>query len=90
MDIIWLVLVKMSLCPPLQTQLLHTNNDSSILTYQFSGNQSSVDNAGNCDDVDYNITIRVSIRTQQFNCLYMHIYVTVYMNVSYESYELVQ
>ena len=38
-------------------QLLHTNNDSSITTYQFNGNQSSVSNAGN--DVNYNIAIRV-------------------------------
>ena len=42
-----------------QTQLLHTNTDSSITTYQFSGNQSSVSNAGN--DVNYNIAIRVHL-----------------------------
>ena len=43
-------------------QLLHTNNiDSSITTYQFSGNQSSVKNAGKNDDVDYNIAIRVHL-----------------------------
>ena len=38
-----------------QAQLLHTNTDNSITTYQFSGNQSS--NGGN--DVNYNIAIRV-------------------------------
>ena len=42
------------------TQLLHTNTDSSITTYQFSGNQSSV-TAGNDDDVNYNIAIRVHL-----------------------------
>ena len=41
-------------------QLLHTNTDSSIVTYQFSGNQSSVTiNAG--DNVNYNIAIRVHV-----------------------------
>ena len=44
-----------------QTQLLRTNTDSSITTYQFSGNQSSVSNAGNMDDVNYNIAIRVHL-----------------------------
>ena len=39
-------------------QLLLTNTDSSIITYQFSGNQSSVI-AGNNEDVNYNIAIRV-------------------------------
>ena len=38
-------------------QLLHTNTDSSITTYQFSGNQSSVNPVYN--DVNYNIAIRV-------------------------------
>ena len=42
-------------------QLLHTNTDSSITTYKFSGNQSSINNAGNNDDVDYNIAIRVHL-----------------------------
>ena len=38
-------------------QLLYTNNDSSITTYQFSGNQSSV-STGDDIDVNYNIAIR--------------------------------
>ena len=42
-------------------QLLRTNTDSSITTYRFSGNQSSVSLAGNSDDVDYNIAIRVHL-----------------------------
>ena len=42
-------------------QLLHTNTNSSITTYQFSGNHSSVNNAGNNDDVNYNIAIRVHL-----------------------------
>ena len=41
------------------TQLLHTNTDSSITTYRFSGNQSSVATAGNSQIVNYNIAIRV-------------------------------
>ena len=41
------------------TQLLHTNTDSSITIYQFSGNQSNVTMAGNANDVNYNIAIRV-------------------------------
>ena len=41
------------------TQLLHTNNDSSITTYQFSENQSSFSNAGN--NVNYSIAIRVHL-----------------------------
>ena len=43
------------------TQLLHTNTNSSITTYRFSRNQSSVDNAGNNEYVDYNIAIRVHL-----------------------------
>ena len=42
-------------------QLLYTNTDSSITTYQFSGNQSSVSSAGNSNDVNYNIAIRVHL-----------------------------
>ena len=43
------------------TQLLHTNTDSSITTYRFTENQSSVSTAGISNDVDYNITIRVHL-----------------------------
>ena len=39
--------------------LLHTNTDSSITTYQFSGNQSSVSKAGN--NINYSIAIRVHV-----------------------------
>ena len=40
--------------------LLHTNTDSSITTYQFTGNQSSVRTTGS-NDVNYNIAIRVHL-----------------------------
>ena len=43
------------------TQLLHTNTNSSITTYQFSGNQNSVRNGGNSNDVNYIIAIRVHL-----------------------------
>ena len=43
-----------------KTLLLHTNTDSSITNYQFSGNQSSVSSTGN-SDVNYNIAIRVHL-----------------------------
>ena len=43
------------------TQLLHTNSDGSITTYQFVGNQSNVSIAGNSNDVNYNITIRIHL-----------------------------
>ena len=42
-------------------QLLHANTDSSIATYRYTGNQSSVNNAGNSNDVNYNIAIRVHL-----------------------------
>ena len=42
-------------------QLLHTNTDSSITTYRFSGNLSSVSSAGNNDNVNYNIAMRVHL-----------------------------
>ena len=42
------------------TQLLRTNIDSSITTYQFSGNQSNVRITGN-NNVNYNIAIRVHL-----------------------------
>ena len=44
-----------------QTQLLHTNTDSSITTYQLRGNQSSIRTGGNSKDVNYNISIRVHL-----------------------------
>ena len=44
-----------------ETLLLHTNNDSSITTYQFTGNQSSVSTAGDGNDVNHNIAIRVHL-----------------------------
>ena len=44
------------------TQLLHTNRDpSSITTYRFTGNKSNISNAGNSNDVNYNISIRVHL-----------------------------
>ena len=43
------------------TQLLYTNSNSSMTTYQFSGNQSSVSISGNSTDVNYNIAIRVHL-----------------------------
>ena len=43
------------------TLLLHTNTNSSITTYRFSGNQSSVTITGNSNDVHYNIAIRVHL-----------------------------
>ena len=44
-----------------KTQLLYTNTNRSITTYEFSGNQSSVRNNGNSNDVNYNIAIRVHL-----------------------------
>ena len=44
-----------------QAQLLHTNTNTSITTYQFSRNQNSVNNAGNMENVNYNIAIRVHL-----------------------------
>ena len=41
--------------------LLHTNADSSITTYQFSGNQSSINNAGDVNNVNYSFAIRVHL-----------------------------
>ena len=41
-------------------QLLRTNTNSSITTYQFSGNQSNVSSVGSNDN-DYNIAIRVHL-----------------------------
>ena len=43
-----------------QAQLLHTNNDSSITTYQFTGNRSSV-NVDNDDIVNCSIAVRVHL-----------------------------
>ena len=45
----------------LRPQLLRTNNNSSIRTYQFSGNQNGIDNSSDVMDVDYNIAIRVHL-----------------------------
>ena len=45
----------------INAQLLYTNTDSSITTYRFSGNQSSVSGPGNSNDVNYNIAIRLHL-----------------------------
>ena len=56
------------------TVLLHTNTNSSITTYQFSGNQSSVSSVGNSNNVNYNIAIRVHLGEHyKFNCFCIHI-----------------
>ena len=52
-----------------QTQLLHTNTDSSITTYQVNGNQSIVSKPGNNDDVNYNIAIRVHLGKYRHTCM---------------------
>jgi len=41
-------------------QLLHTNTDDQITTYQVTGNRSSVD-GGSANDVNYNVAIRVHL-----------------------------
>ena len=52
-------------------QLLHTNNDSSITTFQFGKNQSNVSNTDNDNVVNYNIAIRVHLgKCYKFNCFY--------------------
>ena len=43
-----------------ETQLLRTNNDNSIATYRFKGNQSNASN-GTGIGVNYNIAIRVNL-----------------------------
>ena len=54
------------------TQLLRTDNtNSSITTYQFSGNQSSVSINGNSNDVNYNIAIRVYLGMYVRSCICM-------------------
>ena len=53
------------------TQLLYTNNDNSITTYQFSGNRSDVKITGGTDDVNYNIAIRVHLG-KAINYCYVH------------------
>ena len=42
------------------TQLLHANTESTVTTYQYTGNQSSATvNPGHNPDVNYNIALRV-------------------------------
>ena len=59
------------------TILLRTNTDSSIKTHRFNGNRSSVSNAGNNDDVNYNIAIKVYLSKY----VLIHFQVTVYMHI---------
>ena len=52
------------------TILLRTNTDSSITTYQCSGNQSSISNADNNDNVNYSIAVRVHLgKCSRLNCM---------------------
>ena len=48
------------------TLLLHTYINTSITTYQFSGNQSSISNASDGDDINYNIAIKVHLGKYQW------------------------
>ena len=57
---------------PMRPQLLHTDNDNSITTYQFSGNQSSVSTGNN--DVNYNITIKVHLGKNYKSKVYTYTY----------------
>ena len=50
----------MGLYSNVETQLLHTDTDSSITTYRFKGNQSNASN-GTGINVNYNIAIRVNL-----------------------------
>ena len=68
------------------TQLLRTNTDSSTTTYQFRGNQSSVNNGGNSNDVNYNIAIRVQLgkysgSNYQASIMYTYICIYSYTNL---------
>ena len=54
------------------TILLRTNIDSSIATYRFRGNQSSVSSAGNDNDVNYTIAIRVHLGKDTVETLICH------------------
>ena len=46
-----------------QTLLLRTEEEMSIRTFRFTENRTTVTNAGNGDDVNYNIAIRVHLGT---------------------------
>ena len=56
-------------------QLLRTNTESLITTYQFIGNQSSVSNASNSNNVNYNIGIRVHLSEYSGICLCVILFV---------------
>ena len=49
------------------TQLPRTNTYSSITTYQFSGNQSSIITTDNNGGVNYNIAIRVHVHLGKYS-----------------------
>ena len=52
------------------TQLLRTNTNKSITTYQFNGNQSNVTKAGNMEDINYNIAVGVHLGKTMY-CSYV-------------------
>ena len=71
-------------------QLLHTNIDSSITTYRFTENRSSIENAGVNNEVNYNIAIRAHLGKysyiwRRFSYVYvaicMYSYVVIQWNV---------
>ena len=59
------------------TQLLHTNTDSSITTYQFNRNQSSVRTAGNNDNVNCNTAIRIHLGKYKSVTLKWMVYICI-------------
>ena len=70
-----------------QTQLLFTNTNSSITTYQISGNQSSVRTVP-ITDVNYNIAIRVHLGkhfniANSLNVAYLYNYICSYYAYTY-------
>ena len=70
-----------------QAQLLYTNTDSSITTYQFGGNKSSITINPSDTDVNYNIAVRIHFGKMQYLYVYLKMYFIMCVHVCTSTFQ---
>ena len=69
----------------LNVQLLQTNINRQITTYQMNGNQSRATVRNNRDDIDYNIAIRVHLGKNNMSLMQT----ILHININYKIYSII-
>ena len=75
----------MGLYSNLNVQLLQTNINRQITTYQMNGNQSRATVRNNRDDIDYNIAIRVHLGKNNMSLMQT----ILHININYKIYSII-